>query len=132
MTETLPAAAPDPYAGLDDRPLDAPPVDALLLVSFGGPEAPEDVLPFMENVTRGRGIPPERLQEVSRHYLDVFGGVSPINEQARALKAALEAELAERGPAAAGLLGQPQLAPVPGRHARRRCGPTACATRSRW
>ena len=45
------------YDGIDVRPLQAPPVDALLLVSFGGPEAPEDVLPFMENVTRGRGIP---------------------------------------------------------------------------
>ncbi len=87
------------YEGLDDRPPDAPPVDALLLVSFGGPEGPEDVLPFMANVTRGRGIPAERLAEVSRHYLDVFGGVSPINQQARELKAALEAELAARGPA---------------------------------
>jgi len=91
--------APRPgYEGLDDRPLSAPAVDALLLVSFGGPEGPADVLPFMANVTRGRGIPPERLQEVSRHYLDVFGGVSPINQQARDLKAALEAELAARGP----------------------------------
>ncbi len=89
--------APNPDA-IDERPLQAPPVDALLLVSFGGPEAPEDVLPFMQNVTRGRGIPPERLEEVSRHYLDVFGGVSPINAQARALKAALEAELAASGP----------------------------------
>ena len=79
------------YDGIDTRPLQAPPVDALLLVSFGGPEAPEHVLPFMENVTRGRGIPAARLEEVSRHYLDVFHGVSPINAQARALKAALEA-----------------------------------------
>ena len=83
---------------LDSPPLDAPPVDCLLLVSFGGPEGPDDVLPFMENVTRGRGIPPERLREVSGHYLDVFGGVSPINEQCRQLKAALESELAARGP----------------------------------
>jgi ferrochelatase len=67
-------------------------------VSFGGPEAPEHVLPFMENVTRGRGIPQARLEEVSRHYLEVFDGVSPINAQARALKAALEDELARRGP----------------------------------
>ena len=67
-------------------------------MSFGGPEAPEHVLPFMQNVTRGRGIPAARLEEVSRHYLDVFGGVSPINAQARALKAALEAELAASGP----------------------------------
>ena len=73
-------------------------MDALLLVSFGGPEGPDDVLPFMQNVTRGRGIPAARLEEVSRHYLDVFGGVSPINAQARALKAALEAELAAHGP----------------------------------
>ena len=84
--------------GIDERPLTAPPVDALLLVSFGGPEGPDDVLPFMENVTRGRGIPPARLQEVSRHYLDIFDGVSPINAQARALKSALEAELAAHGP----------------------------------
>src|SRR3954468_17541475 len=64
---------------------------ALLLVSFGGPEGTDDVVPFLENVTRGRGIPPERLAEVGRHYLDVFGGVSPINAQCRALVAALEA-----------------------------------------
>ena len=93
-------AAPDPgrYAGIDERPDAAPPVDALLLVSFGGPEGPEDVLPFLQNVTRGRGIPQERLEEVGRHYLDVFGGVSPINAQVAALKAALEAELAAHGP----------------------------------
>jgi ferrochelatase len=64
---------------------------ALLVVSFGGPECPADVQPFLENVTRGRGIPPERLAEVARHYLEVFGGVSPINAQARALVAALQA-----------------------------------------
>ena len=76
----------------------APPVDALLVVGFGGPEGPDDVMPFMENVTRGRGIPAERLAEVSRHYLDVFGGVSPINAQTLALADALRAELAARGP----------------------------------
>ena len=65
------------------------PVDCLLLVSFGGPEGPEDVVPFLENVTRGRGIPPERLKEVGSHYLDVFAGISPINAQNRALLAAL-------------------------------------------
>ena len=64
--------------------------DAVLLVSFGGPEGPADVLPFLENVTRGRGIPPERLEEVARHYFDVFDGVSPINEQCRQLVAALQ------------------------------------------
>lgn len=76
-----------------------PPVDAVLLLSFGGPEGPDDVVPFLENVTRGRGIPAERLAEVGRHYLEVFGGVSPLNQQCRDLRAALEAELAARGPA---------------------------------
>lgn len=75
-----------------------PPVayDAMLLVSFGGPEGQDDVLPFLRNVTRGRGIPDERLEEVSHHYR-AFGGVSPINAQNRALKAELERELAGRG-----------------------------------
>jgi protoporphyrin/coproporphyrin ferrochelatase len=72
------------------------PYDALLLVSFGGPERPEDVLPFLENVTRGRGIPRERLVEVARHY-DARGGKSPINDQCRALIAAVEADLAASG-----------------------------------
>jgi len=58
--------------------------DALLLLSFGGPEGPEQVRPFLENVTRGRDIPPERLDEVAEHYLH-FGGVSPINGINRAL-----------------------------------------------
>jgi ferrochelatase len=68
--------------------------DALLVVSFGGPEGPDDVLPFLENVTRGRGVPTERLLEVAKHY-DLFGGVSPINAQNRALIAALERDLAQ-------------------------------------
>lgn len=72
--------------------------DALLIVGFGGPEGPDDVVPFLENVTRGRNIPRERLIEVGAHYAH-FGGVSPINGQLRALKAALEAELAAQGPA---------------------------------
>lgn len=70
--------------------------DAVLLASFGGPEGQEDVIPFLRNVTRGRGIPDERLEEVSHHYR-ANGGVSPINQQNRELKAALEAELAARG-----------------------------------
>jgi ferrochelatase len=70
--------------------------DAILLASFGGPEGQDDVIPFLRNVTRGRGIPEERLEEVAHHYR-AFGGVSPINEQNRELKAALEAELARRG-----------------------------------
>ncbi len=70
--------------------------DAILLASFGGPEGQDDVIPFLRNVTRGRGIPEERLEEVAHHYR-AFGGISPINGQNRELKAALEAELANRG-----------------------------------
>ncbi|MGM7665693.1 ferrochelatase [Microbacterium sp. A93] len=70
--------------------------DALVLASFGGPEGQDDVIPFLRNVTRGRGIPDERLEEVAHHYRH-FGGVSPINGQNRELKAALEGELARRG-----------------------------------
>ncbi|KWV30584.1 ferrochelatase [Micromonospora rifamycinica] len=70
--------------------------DALVLVSFGGPERPEDVLPFLQNVTRGRGVPPERLAEVAEHYLH-FGGVSPINQQCRELLAAIRADFAAHG-----------------------------------
>jgi ferrochelatase len=72
------------------------PYDAVLLVSFGGPEGPDDVLPFLENVTRGRGIPRERLAEVGEHYY-LFGGRSPINDQCRSLLAALGSELQARG-----------------------------------
>jgi ferrochelatase len=72
------------------------PYDAILLAGFGGPEGQDDVIPFLRNVTRGRGIPDERLEEVAHHYRH-FGGVSPINAQNRALKAAIEAELAARG-----------------------------------
>src|SRR4051812_28693454 len=70
--------------------------EALLVLSFGGPEGHDDVMPFLENVTRGRGIPRERLEAVAEHYHH-FGGVSPINEQTQALIAAVEADLAEHG-----------------------------------
>jgi ferrochelatase len=70
--------------------------DAILVVSFGGPEGPDDVVPFLENVTRGRGIPRERLVEVGAHYA-LFGGVSPINAQCRALLDALGPELRDAG-----------------------------------
>lgn len=70
--------------------------DALLVVSYGGPRGPEDVLPFMRNATRGRGIPDERLVEVSGHYA-LFGGVSPINDRNDELLAALRAALHDRG-----------------------------------
>lgn len=68
------------------------PYDGVLLVSFGGPERPEDVLPFLQNVTRGRPVPPHRLAAVAEHYHAV-GGRSPINEANRVLLAALRAEL---------------------------------------
>jgi ferrochelatase len=68
------------------------PYQALLFVSFGGPEGPDDVMPFLENVLRGKPVPRERMLEVAEHYYH-FGGVSPINEQNRQLIAALKAEL---------------------------------------
>jgi ferrochelatase len=70
--------------------------DAFVLVSFGGPEGPADVIPFLENVTRGRGVPRERLAEVAQHYHH-FGGVSPINQQCRDLLAAIEKDFAASG-----------------------------------
>src|SRR5215469_1171778 len=70
--------------------------DAFVLVSFGGPEGPADVMPFLENVTRGRGVPRERLAEVAHHY-ELFGGVSPINQQCRDLLAAIEKDFAASG-----------------------------------
>lgn len=73
------------------------PYDALLVVSFGGPERREDVMPFLENVVRGRNVPRERLLDVAEHYYH-FGGVSPINRQCRELISALRSELAEHGP----------------------------------
>jgi ferrochelatase len=72
------------------------PYDGILLLSFGGPEQPQDVLPFLRRVTAGRGIPDERLEEVGAHY-HAFGGRSPINDQNRALIAALRTELDRRG-----------------------------------
>ena len=70
--------------------------DAVLLLGFGGPEGQDDVIPFLRNVTAGRGIPDERLEEVAHHYRH-FGGVSPINDHNRELKEALDGELASRG-----------------------------------
>ena len=71
--------------------------DAVLLVSFGGPEGMDEVIPFLENVLRGRNVPRERLEEVAEHYRH-FDGVSPLNAQNRALIAALKTELATDGP----------------------------------
>ncbi len=74
-----------------------PNYDALLLVSFGGPERREDVIPFLENVLRGRNVPRARLEEVAEHYY-LFGGRTPINDQNRALLAALTREFEQHGP----------------------------------
>lgn len=74
-----------------------PAFDALLLVSFGGPEKPDDVIPFLQNVLSGKNVPRQRLTEVAEHY-DLFGGVSPINQQSRALLTALIHELNQHGP----------------------------------
>lgn len=83
---TSPAAVPAELSGYD----------AILLVSFGGPEKPDEVVDFLEVVTKGSGIPRERLATVGEHYF-LFGGRSPINDQCKALIAALDAELARRG-----------------------------------
>jgi len=72
------------------------PYDALLLVSFGGPEKPDDVVPFLENVTKGKGIPRERLVEVGEHYF-LFGGKSPINDNCRDLLEVLRNDFADNG-----------------------------------
>ncbi len=79
-----------------DGPEEGVPFDAFLLLSFGGPNGPDDVMPFLRNVTRGRGIPDERLAQVAEHYLH-YDGVSPINEQNRALLGALTAEFERAG-----------------------------------
>ncbi len=71
--------------------------DALLIISFGGPEGREDVIPFLENVLRGKNVPRQRMLQVAEHY-DHFGGKSPINDQNRALIAALEREFQAHGP----------------------------------
>jgi ferrochelatase len=71
--------------------------DAILVLSFGGPEGMDDVMPFLANVLRGRNVPEARMREVAHHY-ELFGGVSPINGQNRALISALKRELEERGP----------------------------------
>ncbi|MGE3818503.1 MAG: ferrochelatase [Isosphaeraceae bacterium] len=86
----------DPTPATTDHPAASEPFDAILIVGFGGPERPDDVLPFLENVTRGRGVPRERLLEVAEHYQHL-GGVSPINAQVRELIAALTPELRAHG-----------------------------------
>lgn len=85
-----PGAGPSGPGGCPGRPY-----DAVLLVSFGGPERPEDVVPFLENVTRGRNVPRERLAEVAKHYYAFRG--SPINDQCRELRAAISSDFAAHG-----------------------------------
>lgn len=87
----------DPLAPTNGADAPPHPYDAVVVVSFGGPEGMADVMPFLENVTRGRNIPRERLEDVAHHYA-LFDGVSPINAQNRALVAALEHLLAAEGP----------------------------------
>jgi len=99
---TTPTTPPD-GVGLE-------PYDTVLLLSFGGPENPDDVMPFLRAVTAGRGIPDERLAEVAEHYHH-FGGRSPINDQNRALLAALRAEVARRGLAVEVVWGNRNWAP---------------------
>lgn len=82
---------------MDDSTENVGVYDAVLLVSFGGPNGPDDVLPFLENVLRGRNVPPERMLEVAEHYQH-FEGKSPINEQNIALLNALREECLRRGP----------------------------------
>ncbi|RPI82176.1 MAG: ferrochelatase [Planctomycetaceae bacterium] len=89
------SSRPDHLAGAN--PTDGAGYDAILVVGFGGPEKPADVMPFLENVLRGRNVPRERMLEVAAHY-DHFDGVSPINSQMRALIAALQGELDSHGP----------------------------------
>ncbi len=76
--------------------IDHIPYDCFLLVSFGGPEGPDDVMPFLENVLRGKNVPRERMLEVAEHYYH-FGGVSPINQQNRELLAAIETQIKSAG-----------------------------------
>ena len=98
-----------PQADTDISPLF--PYDGILLLSFGGPEKPDDVMPFLRNVTAGRGIPDERLTAVAEHYYS-FGGKSPINDQNRALLDALRSELDRRGIATPLLWGNRNFDPL--------------------
>lgn len=97
-----PTGSPNPTRRVTSEALDPQPAgdaaayDSVLIVSFGGPEGPSDVMPFLRNVTAGRNIPDERLATVAQQYLH-FGGVSPINEQCRRLRNALKQQLSDAG-----------------------------------
>jgi protoporphyrin/coproporphyrin ferrochelatase len=92
----VPISERKPPADRAESRLEPHAFDAVLVLSFGGPNGRDDVMPFLENVTRGRNVPRERLLEVAHHY-ELFGGVSPITEQNLALVAALETELRAHG-----------------------------------
>ncbi|WP_265444009.1 ferrochelatase [Flexivirga meconopsidis] len=94
----------DPEPATEDEGLAVRPYDAIVVLSFGGPESTEEVMPFLRRVTAGRGVPDERLEAVAEHYY-ARGGKSPINDQTRALQQALHAELRRRGVATPVLLG---------------------------
>lgn len=95
-TTDIGQTTPEPQPSGEGGDTALPPYDAIVLLSFGGPESPEEVMPFLRRVTGGRGIPDERLEEVAHHYME-FGGRSPINDQCRALQSALHDELRRRG-----------------------------------
>ncbi|MGH7275759.1 MAG: ferrochelatase, partial [Candidatus Rokuibacteriota bacterium] len=88
--------------------------DSVLLIAFGGPTAPEEVRPFLELVARGRRIPPERLDEVARHYERMPGGRSPLNELTFSQARALERGLAQGGPALPVFVGMRNWHPLLG------------------
>ena len=90
--------------------------DALIVVSFGGPEKREDVIPFLENVLRGKPVPRERMLEVAEHYYE-FDGVSPINAQEQGAGHRITYQVTGRRSSSASLLGESKLEPIIGRYA---------------
>lgn len=96
MPEVAGSEVAGPEVAGSEETTDAKPIDAFLLVSFGGPEGPEEVIPFLERVTAGRGIPAARLELVGKHYFD-RGGISPINGHCRSLLADLRAAFVAAG-----------------------------------
>lgn len=96
MRQSSAASLAPHFAKIFSVPEASTPYDSFLLVSFGGPEGPEDVTPFLENVLRGKNVPRERMLQVVEHYQQ-FGGVSPINEQNRQLIAAVREEFRRTG-----------------------------------
>ena len=127
VTGSLPCAS----ASATHRSAAAPAYDAVLLAGFGGPEGPDDVMPFLRNVTRGRGIPEERLVEVSHHY-QALGGVSPDQRAEPRAAGGAGARAAAPRDRRAGAVGQPQLGAVSRRRGARRPTTAASAGCSAW